>query len=104
MNEDIKKLIEENFKFSDDDISRIGCIVCLIQYGIYTPAIIHHIRRIVTSKKRKLSPRIPLCTIHHNYGGIGVSVHDGRESFERNFGTEIYLLERTNRELKNEAS
>ena len=73
-----------------DKIASLGCIACrYLGYG-YTPAMIHHIRR--HGGKRDNSPVIPLCPTHHQFGGKGVAVHAGRESFEQNIATEEYLL------------
>ena len=43
---------------------------------------------------------IPLCPIHHQYGGHGhLAVHKGLASWEHRYGTERELLEQVRREL-----
>jgi len=77
-----------------DKITRLGCIVCLLNGTPGTPAHIHHIRR--HGGKRGYAPEIPLCPQHHQYGGPGVAIHAGRESFERVQGVDEWrLLEMT---------
>lgn len=68
-----------------------GCYVCRHHYGVYSKPVIHHVRRLATSKKRDRAPKIPLCSAHHAGHGVGVSIHDGRESWEANFGSEIEM-------------
>jgi hypothetical protein len=60
---------------------------------MYSPAGIHHIRKLATSKKRKLAPCIPLCPMHHQFGGYGVALHAGEKEFERKFGSVMGMLE-----------
>lgn len=87
-------LTQSQSKKRFDAITRLGCIVCLTHLGTWTPCAIHHIREY--GEKRKDSKTIGLCDPgHHKASGFGV--HDGRETFERNFGTELELLEITNR-------
>jgi len=74
------------------EVAAIGCIVCRRQ-GVYSPATIHHVRKLATSKKRKLAPIIPLCPAHHQTGGYGVALHDGEESFETNYGPVLGMVE-----------
>jgi hypothetical protein len=77
-----------------DKITRLGCIVCLLNGNPGTPAQIHHIRR--HGGKRGYAPEIPLCPEHHQYGGPGVAIHAGRKSFERVQGVDEWrLLEMT---------
>ena len=77
-----------------DKITRLGCIVCLLNGFPGTPAAIHHVRR--NGGKREHAPEIALCGIHHQHGGPGVAIHAGRESFERQQGVDEWrLLEMT---------
>ena len=46
-------------------------------------------------KKSHYKLGIPLCPDHHQNGGYGVALHAGKETFERNFGTEAHLLKQT---------
>lgn len=73
-------------KYTDPQIVSIGCIVCR-RNGIWTPASIHHVRKIRTSKVRNKAPRLPICPIHHQWGGYGVALHAGEKKFEENFGS-----------------
>ena len=68
-----------------------GCYVCRCFLGVYSPAEIHHVRRLATSKKRGKSPKIPLCPAHHRTGGPGVAIHEGRQSWEDKFGDEVEI-------------
>jgi len=77
-----------------DKVAALGCIVCRnIGLG-WHPAMIHHLRY-----GRGLSQRsdhfktLPLCGTHHQHGGFGVAFHAGPRQFQKNFGTEIELLD-----------
>jgi hypothetical protein len=81
-------------------VAALGCIVCRnLNYG-ETPAEIHHIRtgQGVAQRADNFSS-IPLCHSHHRTGGHGVAMHAGRRTWEKNFGTELELLEQVNNEL-----
>ncbi|WP_336818093.1 Ref family recombination enhancement nuclease [Cedecea sp. MMO-103] len=81
-------------------VAALGCIVCRnLGFG-ETPAEIHHIRtgQGVAQRADNYSA-IPLCPPHHRTGGHGVAVHAGKQTWERNFGTELELLEQVNNEL-----
>lgn len=81
-------------------VAALGCIVCRnLGYG-ETPAEIHHIRtgQGVAQRASNYSS-IPLCHPHHRTGGHGVAVHAGKQTWEKNFGTELELLEQVNNEL-----
>lgn len=72
----------------------LGCIIC----GM--PANAHHIRfGQGMAMRARDALAIPLCPIHHQSGGLGVAFHAGPKSFERNFGTELELLELTYQRL-----
>lgn len=81
-------------------VAALGCVVCRNQELGETPAEIHH-----CSKGTGLSVRadnfhvIPLCAIHHRQGGHGVAIHAGRQTWEKNYGTEPELLAQVNTEL-----
>jgi hypothetical protein len=78
-------------KNNEAQILALGCWVCRRQ-GIYSPALKHHVRRLATSKKRKLSPIIPLCWQHHDGGVYGLAIHSGRQAWEANFGSEVEMV------------
>lgn len=78
----------------------LGCIVCRnLNYG-ETLAEIHHIRSGQGAALRADNySSIPLCHPHHRTGGHGVAVHAGKKTWEKNFGTELELLQQVNKEL-----
>jgi hypothetical protein len=74
----------------------LGCIVCRLA-GIHdSPAELHHPRgsAFETGVGRKADDKdgIGLCHPHHRTGGYGVAYHAGPKAFERNHGTQAYLL------------
>jgi hypothetical protein len=87
-------------KEENNRIVALGCIVCR-RMGIYSVPEIHHHRKLATSKKRKLAPKVPLCHAHHNGHVYGVSLHAGEKQFEQNFGSVLEMVEETKRLLKN---
>ena len=79
-------------------VAALGCCVCRREFGIYSPAGIHH-----TDGKTKPGAHkrvLPLCDKHHQTGGYGVAFHAGRVEWERRYGTQEELMEWTNRRLK----
>ena len=79
-------------------VAALGCCVCRREFGIYSPAGIHH-----TDGKTKPGAHkrvLPLCDKHHQTGGYGVALHAGRVEWERRYGTQEELMEWTNRRLK----
>jgi hypothetical protein len=73
------------------EIAALGCWVCRNQ-GIFSPATLHHVRRLATSKRRSKAPMLPLCPVHHQTGGYGVAIHAGRKAWEQNYGDEIEMV------------
>lgn len=75
-----------------DAVAGLGCIVCRnIGHG-HTPALVHHINTGGTSLRAPHFLTIPLCPYHHQTGPFGEAVHNGKRTFEANFGTELALL------------
>lgn len=77
-------------------VAALGCILC------GQPATIHHLTGLqYRGKGQKASNYdiIPLCPTHHQHGGYGVAVHAGVKEWEKNFGTQTELLEKTKRLL-----
>lgn len=72
-------------------VADLGCIVCLNELSIYSPAAIHHIEG--RTKKDCHFKVLPLCPNHHQYGGYGVAFHAGRVEWEKRYGTQAELLE-----------
>ena len=82
-------------------ISRLGCIVCRAK-GLYTIPHIHHLVGLGTTRqglggKAQNSETIGLCPMHHLGHGLGVSLHDGVETWEGIHGKQTDLLAITNR-------
>jgi hypothetical protein len=79
-------------------IREIGCIVCRDHYYQHTPAAVHHIDGKTKPGAHLLT--IPLCSRHHQYRDNHkpprwISRHgDGRKAFEREYGTEMAMLDR----------
>ncbi|WP_336242108.1 Ref family recombination enhancement nuclease [Enterobacter cloacae] len=81
-------------------VDALGCIVCRNHNLGETPAEIHHIRSGQgISQRADHRKSIPLCHMHHRNGGYGVAIHAGRKQWEKNFGTELQLLEQVQLEL-----
>ncbi len=75
-------------------IADYGCIIC------QRPCEIHHIRHgMGMAQKNNHYNAIGLCPEHHRIGNYGVAIHAGIKEFEKNFGTELELLERTRKIL-----
>ena len=70
-----------------------GCVVCRMKHGVYTHPSIHHIREGMGIGQRNSADNcLPLCPMHHQHGGYGIAFHAGKKAFEKNYGTEIELL------------
>ena len=54
---------------------------------------IHHVRR--HGEKRKHTKVLGLCQNHHQDGGYGVAIEEGKQIWRDKYGTEEYLLEKT---------
>lgn len=80
-------------------VASLGCIVCRITFGEFTPAEIHHPRAgMGMSQRASHFDSIPLCHVHHRTGGYGLAIHSGQKTWEAKFGTETELLDKV-REL-----
>ena len=74
-------------------IASLGCIVCLIHHGVYSPTELHHIDG--RTKPGAHFHIIPLCYRHHREGADCeeyTSRHPHKKRFERRYGTEINLM------------
>lgn len=69
-------------------VAALGCVICK------SPAIIHHVKRF--GGNRDHNAIIPLCPKHHLGHGEGISIHDGRESWEKEHGQELEYLDLIN--------
>ncbi len=78
-----------------DKVTDLGCIVCRLLLNEITPksnTIFHHIREGVGKGQRSPHKRgLPLCPPHHLGFGYGISFHDGKEIWQKKFGTELEL-------------
>lgn len=75
----------------------IGCIVCLLEYGLRSEPEIHHLRKGMGMGQRNDEEHtIPLCPAHHRHGPMGVAFHSGPRSWQEIHGTESLLLAVTN--------
>jgi hypothetical protein len=81
-------------------VADLGCIVCRnLGFG-GTPAEIHHVRYLAgAGQKAGHFETIGLCRTHHLQHGYGISFHDGKVEWERNYGTEEMLLNQTRKLL-----
>lgn len=77
----------------------LGCVVCLNEYGVYTPPAIHHIDGQTKPGCHQLT--IPLCPRHHQHKDNNkpprwFSRHGEYMQFSEAYGTEWELLEQVN--------
>lgn len=71
-------------------LTDLGCIICKM------PAEIHHLRNgMGMGQRNNHFNTLPLCPTHHRTGGFGIALHAGQKTWEKNFGTERELLEKT---------
>lgn len=71
--------------------AELGCIVCLNEFGIESPAAIHHIEGKTKEGAHFLT--IGLCGSHHQTGGEGVALHHNKTRWEAKHGTQYELLQ-----------
>ena len=101
----IKKKFAKNKQHSPDEkahikkVVELGCIVCLNR-GFNSQAEVHHISSGGMGLRSSNFKIIGLCGDHHRTGGYGVAIHEGKETFESNFGYEVELLEQVNELIK----
>ncbi len=81
-------------KAESDHIAKVVALGCLIDS---TPAVPHHVRR--HGEKKDHFKVIPLCPWHHTDGPHGEAVHQGRETWEENHGSELEHLDAVNARL-----
>lgn len=74
-------------------VARLGCLICLM------PPHVHHCGTHQGGGRDHMRV-IPLCHVHHTNGGYGVAIHAGKKEFERIYGTEEQLLNKTEQLLK----
>lgn len=76
-------------------VCEFGCIVCFLELGLWTECCPHHMDGKTKPGAHKKS--IGLCSRHHQISGPGYkSRHgDGKFQFEREHGSEEFLLSKT---------
>lgn len=75
-----------------DEVSGLGCIVCLNIFEQFSSAEIHHIDG--KTKENAHFLVLPLCTLHHRGGdqaGLFISRHPWKSRFQNAYGTEEEL-------------
>ena len=80
-------------------VASLGCIVCKAFYGVYSPALIHHLTGLkYRSIGKKAKEYIPICQAHHVDGNKEhPSVHGQPELFKQKYGSQEFLLNYTNK-------
>ena len=77
-----------------DELSRVGCIVCRIHKGVFSPALIHHIRNWHGERTgRNILYALPLCYLHHDAKIEGVSFHENSSLWKKLYGEQEDLME-----------
>jgi hypothetical protein len=80
-------------------VSELGCIVCREQFGVWSPAEIHHAREHTGAGRRESHAfAIGLCPLHHRLGNWGEAYHAGPLEWERRYGAQREMVQRTQQE------
>ena len=87
----VKKRATQAEKDHMGRVAALNCIICM------RPAQVHHLPQ--QGGKRNHFMTIPLCPRHHQHGGFGTAVHQGRRTWEARYGTEMELWHKTNKLL-----
>jgi len=86
---------------SNENLVRIGCIVCRnLGYGYSAPQIAHVHTPGKPGDPRKNKRKIPLCPPHHLQAGFGVSYHDGDKTWQKMYGDENDLADQVEQLVK----
>lgn len=81
-------------------VAALGCIACRLEGIEDTPATLHHIREGYGRGQRAPHTEVlPLCPVHHQYGGPGLAFHADPKAWRARYGSERELLERVYQEL-----
>lgn len=72
-------------------VAELGCMIT------GKPAEIHHVRK--HGERRDDRKVVPLSHRHHRTGGYGVAIHDGKEKWQENFGSEVDMVAEVYRRL-----
>ena len=98
-----KKPATQSERAHMDLAAALGCIVCHNEGHGWSPAELHHPRAGMGMGQRASHMDVlPLCPNHHRNGNHGVAIHQGQKTWEKNFGTELELLEQV-REMLDES-
>ena len=73
-------------------VAALGCIACRNTGREASPAIVHHIRTGQGHMRASHKDVLPLCPRHHQGYGIGVSLHDGIDTWQRIYGPELVFV------------
>jgi hypothetical protein len=82
-------------------ICELGCIVCRIDKGVFSPAEPHHLLK--NGRRIDDLHTIPLCPLHHRAGVNNdefVSRHPWKTEFESRYGSEWKLFALTKEALR----
>ena len=77
-------------------VADAGCVICELFHGVYSPAAIHHVDG--KTKPDAHFKILGLCYLHHQGGNDCaeyVSRHPYKARFEKRYGTEEELMEKT---------
>lgn len=85
-----------------ETLEQYGCVVCRREYGVISPAEIHHLKGHPWSSMGKRASdehTIPLCPVHHRHGSRptgDVGYHQSPREFEQRYGSQAALLQEVN--------
>ena len=75
------------------EIALMSCVVCdKIKEKSKTRLEVHHSMRKGLGLKASDLLTLPLCSFHHRTGNAGEAIHQGRNLWEKEFGTQEELL------------
>ena len=72
-------------------LAQLGCYCCRVDYGVESPAMIHHIREGMGWGQRAphIGGTIPLCYAHHQSGENGMlAFHRSPKKWREKYGSE----------------
>ena len=77
-----------------DELADLGCIVCLLEMGVKSPASIHHTKGVDGPRSLRSDDEyaLPLCGTHHQHGPPGVAYHAGPREWEEIHGKQEHLV------------
>ena len=88
-----------------DRLSSLGCYCCRVDYGIETPANIHHIRegQGMSQRAPHIGGTIPLCEGHHqgNFDTTKLAFHNSPKQWREKYGSEADIARGYHKLLEN---